>query len=95
MSDDETLDNQNVNHIHMSSASFTNDTTSSTTTPTFISVQTQTISSDTVDSSTQTIPDYIISTETHTSKPATNIDDFVTDEDIIKYLMKRQRREQQ
>ncbi len=84
-----------MNHIHVSSASFVNDTTSSIAKPICISIQTQTISNNTVDSSTQTIPDYIISTQSHTPKTATNREDFVTDEDIIKYLMKKRWIEQQ
>ena len=89
MSDDETMNIQNVNHIYMPSASLANDTTLSITAPTFISVQTQTISNNTVDSSTQTISDYIIATRTYTPEPAITVEDSVTDEDIIKYLMKK------
>ncbi|CAF1513174.1 unnamed protein product [Adineta steineri] len=92
LSDNEILEDQNISNIHENSTFFAN-TSTSMTPPMFVSIETQTVAKCTVDAFTQTTHDIYISVETYTVTSATNTEDVVTDEDIVKYLTKKRCKE--
>lgn len=89
MSDDEISKGQDISNIQENSTFLADIITLSTTSPTFVSVETQTISKCTLDVSTQTTHDMHIPIEIYTVTSTTNAEDAVTDEDIIKYLAQK------
>jgi len=83
-----------MNLIQQYSASLTDDLFSSLATPMVVSIGTQTISKSTMDAFTQTvILESNVLKRFYASTSAINMEDVVTDEDIMKYLMKKRQKE--
>jgi hypothetical protein len=83
-----------VNLVDEHSTSLTYDKPTSTTTSIFTSVETQTMSKTTADVFTQTTPDSIMSVQ-RLSTSVINTDDAITDQDFIRYLKKKKRKEKE
>ena len=80
--DDEVFNNHNASQAQQCLDYFIDHTASSIMTPMFISVETQTISQNTID----------VSTQTCTAISSVIIEDVITDEDIIKHLTKKNKK---